>query len=662
MFDFFLASLMGAVLIVIVMLVRKAVREKFKGGMLMFLWGVVLMRLLIPFNPLGAGAPVTLRVPERSAIEIPAKQPASAAPSVEQTNKMHVPVEVGSPAGQQGHYQQGAAVAEPALPRTSGGWSQNMAVLMKQHTLEQLLFCVWIAGTLIAVLYLVVARIVFARTMRKDCVRLEDDAILPPAPADVPVYVTHKQIGPLVVGLFRPYLIVPQCLVAKERAERSEKERLNVHFALQHEMMHIRRKDLWVKSLYLIARSIHWFNPLVWFMGNLLNQDIEYACDEAVTSELDEQEKVIYCQTLLDLASTVSAQPDNFSSSFTGDGDMLKKRIRNIIQNPLLKCGRIIAAGLAFVMGVSLFVVSCSSKAPDITSADLTGRWYGQNAFEGDRKIEFFFSEGGEFKIDRQVESLFPYMLYGTYKCEGDNVILTSNGDDGSLVFTLDGDTLVLTEQDLISTLFPDHYTLERDRHASRTELSPEEKVEFSHPVYFRDPEALLAEPDLLAEPHHFDYPEPARKIGSILYFAGYKGFFGFDLEKNTMAYAVQITDHNFPSSTQGEYIRTLNISKDEKKLLLVPSLPPYAGEGFSGVAAEGFIRPYWYEYDLETKALERKLGDYDALKANVKELGEEEKDLRKQYKWEYGTTTASYQDVVLTGPDGKEYKPFAKP
>ena len=95
-------------------------------------------------------------------------------------------------------------------------------------------------------------------------------------------------------------------------------------------------------------------------------------------------------------------------------------------------------------------------------------------------------------------------MLYGTYSLEGDSVIMTSNGDDGTLTFKIKGDKLVLTEQDLISTLFPDHYTLERGDHAARVAFTPEEEEEFSNPVFFRDPQAFLAKPDLLAEPNHF--------------------------------------------------------------------------------------------------------------------------------------------------------------
>ena len=72
-----------------------------------------------------------------------------------------------------------------------------------------------------------------------------------------------------------------------------------------------------------------------------------------------------------------------------------------------------------------------------------------------------------------------------------------------------------------------------------------------------------------------------------------------------------------------------------------------------------GVVRAYWYEYDLETKMLERKTGSRDDLIANIKERGEDEKGLWQQYEWKSDTPSTSYQDAVLIAPDGKTYKPF---
>ncbi len=706
MFDFLLASLIGALLIVIVMILRKVTREKYRSSMIMFLWGVVLLRLLIPFNLVGSNALVTLRVPERIVLEAPVERPKPTIIPAGQINKPTVQTETKKPAVDQTNAETQGAMVGSESAATSTDLFGKFVSFLKQHTWEQWLFAVWLAGTLASSLYLVITRIRFMKKIKEDIVRLEDDEILRLVPPQMPVFITKKHISPLVVGLWRPFLIVPQSLIAQKGAGENKEESQKLHFALRHEVMHIKRKDLWWKSLYLVARSIHWFNPLVWCMGDLLNQDIEYACDEALISKSNEQEKVAYCQAILDIAQLDSARPDNFTSRFSGGAKMLKTRIHKIICSPLHKRGRTIAIGLALIMSMSLIAVSCISQTPESTKTDpdasttlsgnnstkpnasssepkstepsekgtdpshmqtepnqpsgfRPGYWYGENAFTSGDKIEFFFTDDGEYMIDRQISSCLSYMLYGTYKREGDNIIMTSNGDDGSLTFKIDGDRLVLMEQDLISTLFPNNYTLERDNSLSQTKFSPEQKKEASVQVYFRNVNALQIKPDLIAIPNHFSFAAPERKIGSTLYFADYKGFFGFDLEKKTMVHAIQITDPNFPTGTQGDCIRRINITKDGKKLLFISWFNAYSDQSFPGFTTLGFVRSYWYEYDLQTKMLERKFGHYDELKANIKEPGKDELNTLSQYKWVEGLPANSYREAVLMGPDGENYKPF---
>ena len=55
----------------------------------------------------------------------------------------------------------------------------------------------------------------------------------------------------------------------------------------RHELIHWRRKDLWYKLLLLAARSIHWFNPLVWRMAKRAERDLEISCDSMAVQGRD---------------------------------------------------------------------------------------------------------------------------------------------------------------------------------------------------------------------------------------------------------------------------------------------------------------------------------------------------------------------------------------
>ena len=111
----------------------------------------------------------------------------------------------------------------------------------------------------------------------------------------VSVVLTHSNIGPAVVGFFRPKLILPVQLVAGRKREELQP-------ILAHELVHIRRGDLWLGAVQWIVQAVWWFHPLVWFGNRLMNRDAERCCDEEVIAEL-EYSPAHYARTLLDVLS-----------------------------------------------------------------------------------------------------------------------------------------------------------------------------------------------------------------------------------------------------------------------------------------------------------------------------------------------------------------------
>ena len=56
-----------------------------------------------------------------------------------------------------------------------------------------------------------------------------------------------------------------------------------------HELMHYRRRDMFYKWLVQVTICLHWFNPLVYWMGAEINRACEFSCDEAVISTFGRQ-------------------------------------------------------------------------------------------------------------------------------------------------------------------------------------------------------------------------------------------------------------------------------------------------------------------------------------------------------------------------------------
>lgn len=94
---------------------------------------------------------------------------------------------------------------------------------------------------------------------------------------------------PMLAGLAAPALMLPQDVPANEQLD----------YALLHELIHYRRKDIWLKALVVLTVSVHWFNPALWLMVRQVERDIELACDEAAMSVLPGAEHLAYGETIL---------------------------------------------------------------------------------------------------------------------------------------------------------------------------------------------------------------------------------------------------------------------------------------------------------------------------------------------------------------------------
>ncbi|WP_194541133.1 M56 family metallopeptidase [Paenibacillus sp. JZ16] len=121
--------------------------------------------------------------------------------------------------------------------------------------------------------------------------------------------------SPVLVGLWKPTIYLPI------------ENTVNVDMVIRHELIHLKRKDLWVKAFTLGASAVHWFNPLV----HILRKDIhiwsELSCDEEVVKEMSYAERKRYGETILSVMAGSRNLPVQFCASLSGDGKQLKRRL-----------------------------------------------------------------------------------------------------------------------------------------------------------------------------------------------------------------------------------------------------------------------------------------------------------------------------------------------
>ena len=99
--------------------------------------------------------------------------------------------------------------------------------------------------------------------------------------------------SPVAFGVFRPRVAVPSSMAC---------DRDTLRLVLLHELTHIRRLDTLRVLLFLVV-CLHWYNPLIWLCFLLSGRDMELACDAAVLRLLGKQERKRYALALADLAA-----------------------------------------------------------------------------------------------------------------------------------------------------------------------------------------------------------------------------------------------------------------------------------------------------------------------------------------------------------------------
>ncbi|WP_162006612.1 M56 family metallopeptidase [Roseimaritima sediminicola] len=93
------------------------------------------------------------------------------------------------------------------------------------------------------------------------------------------LYVVDEMLGPAVVGLWRPVVLLPRVL---ERDCTPHELRI----LLAHEWMHVRRGDLYGAIVHALAVCLWWFHPLVRWAGRRFEQATERCCDQQTVASL----------------------------------------------------------------------------------------------------------------------------------------------------------------------------------------------------------------------------------------------------------------------------------------------------------------------------------------------------------------------------------------
>ncbi len=161
----------------------------------------------------------------------------------------------------------------------------------------------------------------------------------------------YEEAGsPMIIGFIKPVLVLPN--------EQYDSE--DLFFILKHELVHLKRGDVYLKLLFITANAVHWFNPIIWIMQKEAAIDMELSCDERVTQGTSYALRKAYTETLLSMLHKQCVRKTVLSTQFYGGTKVMKKRFKNILTKNRKKNGISILI-CAVVLSITLgMLVGCS--------------------------------------------------------------------------------------------------------------------------------------------------------------------------------------------------------------------------------------------------------------------------------------------------------------
>ena len=190
--------------------------------------------------------------------------------------------------------------------------------------------------------------------------------------------------SPITIGLRNTNIILPKenhtvqtNIYAKEQNSKTDTENTYnqnidsnaiLRFILQHELIHVARKDLWYKWLYQLLLCLHWFNPILYLIDRRINTDCELSCDEMLLTSLrfTAKDKKTYGNLLIDTAQRTAAlnnAKNAFTTAFIAPKSDLKTRLQGILHYKKQTRLRLSLSLCVFVC-ISVFTAGCGVQYP----------------------------------------------------------------------------------------------------------------------------------------------------------------------------------------------------------------------------------------------------------------------------------------------------------
>ena len=170
---------------------------------------------------------------------------------------------------------------------------------------------------------------------------------------------------PMLIGIIRPSIVLPDETYTGTQLR-------NI---LLHELTHLRRRDVLMKWLSMLAGAIHWFNPIAYFVRREIGASCELACDEIIISTLDRNGKQNYGDTLIAAVAASAFPQTRLSTTMSEDKRAIKERLGSIMKYKSFPMSTIILSCVLLVVVIcgAFFLGAASGIGRDAAPKNAPG-------------------------------------------------------------------------------------------------------------------------------------------------------------------------------------------------------------------------------------------------------------------------------------------------
>lgn len=599
----------------VLFVLRRVLKKRYPARAICFVWALLAIRLLVPVQFTLPDPPVQITPPERT-LYVTYRWNADAADAAPSGTPQAEQVQAERPRGE----WMTESEFENRAVNVNGPWMNAIHV-------DNVLVMVWLIGILYNALRQWRDYRRYLRQLNRPSADAQRDTLRRVFAEqkqslgirrDIPLVVTPAADCPMLAGFLKPTLYLPDEALSEQEAM----------FIFRHELTHYKRGDLWLKLLLTAAKTVHWFNPLVYLMARFAQEDIELACDDAVVRGMDGAQRRAYGETIL-RSAVAQVKKRALVSCFTGDKETLMRRFEGLFDKRAKKRGVALVVAAAMLVGSLGCAVSVGESKNELTEElrlQLAQEWLQRPEYE---------TTNATVKLDGD-DTYILYDHYNKVVWEGEIVQSLPLRTGAKLSFEKDGDGWQVSGSELIAE--------------SGVASLDEFRILYENDLGFPDFLGRIAQSDW--DPSMMDISTPDKAAVNLLYLRG-----NISVREGIQE---DICDVSVTFADGSEVTITMANQFDEGWLpqdFTYPSQPHVRNAGWEDAINNRTAADLAQQY---ARGVLHKSGQYiyPILSAQKRQdfITQQGMGENGGINWEYGTSSPSYRDFALVPTSGGEY------